>query len=48
VFAEAVLSENNDENTEVEDGDGRGVVSVVDVVKVTGIPGISGPEEKNY
>jgi hypothetical protein len=48
VFAEAVLSENNGENTGVEDGDGRGGVSVVDAVKVTGIPGISGPGGKNY
>ena len=48
VFAEVALSENNGENTDVEDEDGRDVVCVVDAVKVTGIPGMSGLERKDY
>jgi hypothetical protein len=48
VFAEVALSENNGENTDVEDEDGRDVVCVVDAVKVAGIPGMSGLERKDY
>lgn len=39
MFAEAVPSENNDENNEAVEGDSGGNDCIVDAVQVSGVPG---------